>query len=118
MIATCLLQEEYRANSVLMQPFAIAKRGVVLSAYFVPTQDIVISSDVEAFVRVVARTNGAQHPIGNLRLTRGRYKADEPVVIKLNSSTTLEGGEVLYVVKEVTSGLLAFPESLVQVECR
>ena len=118
MIFACLLREDYRATSVSMQPFAIAQRGCVVGALFAPTQDIVISNDVEAFIRIIARVNGSQRPIGNLRLGRGKYKADEPVTFKLNSSTTLEGGEMLYVLKEITSGALAIPESLVQVECR
>lgn len=113
-----VIPEDYRATSVAMFPVGIAERGCVIQALFAPTSDIVIHSSVEAFLRLVARRPGSQSPLANIRFARGKYPADEVVRFKLNSSTTLEGGEILYVVKEITNGVISFPEGLVQVECR
>lgn len=113
-----IIPEDYRATSIAQFPIGVAERGCVVRAIFVPTQDIVIPLNVEAFFRLIARTPGNQRPLGLLRFVRGKYQGDEVVQIKLNTSTTLEGGEVLYAIKEISSGQIAFPESVVQVECR
>jgi hypothetical protein len=113
------MQEDYRARSGMSLPICIAPEGALVKASFVPTEDMVIGREIEAFLRVVARRpKGEIAPLAQLSLTRGRYIGNEPVNFRLNSSTALEAGDVLYLYKEIASGLLAFPESLVQIECR
>jgi hypothetical protein len=113
------IPEDYRARSGASYPICIASEGALIQALFTPVEEMVIGRDIEAFLRIVARrANGDIAPLASLSFTRGKYAANNVVPFRLNSSTVTEPGDVLYLYKEIASGLLAFPESLVQIKCQ
>lgn len=117
MFLTCVLPEDYRATSINRRMIGLIPNHALLRAIYIPSQDVVVSGDTEVYFRLLGLTPETLTQLGQLRIARGKYEANEPVVFTL-ASIALKENTVLYIEKHVSHGLLALPESLVQIECR